>query len=241
MRFLGVKGDLTVKKTRTQFILLVMIALIVIPVAAGSQNMTNATTVPTLAETNLTTATTYPVNATTTVIPTNATPEQTTTNTTASNTTTMTVVPTGTTVAPSTTGNITVASSPLGASILLDGILYGNTPENLTGIAEGNHIIRLTLSGYYDYEGTIYVVPGQVTDVFGTLPPLSGSSSVSSTGSTNQTTTAAPSPVATVQPTAASSGGLLDNPTIVASILGIVAACIGAIAAIFPHLSKVKK
>jgi hypothetical protein len=183
------------------------------------------------------------VSTTTTIVPTTTlvTLSSTGNSTTVSNTTITTIVPTGTSAATSSTGNITVASSPLGASILIDGVLYGNTPENLTGISAGNHIIRLTLSGYYDYEGTLYVVPGQVTDVFGTLPPLSASSSGSSTGSTNQTTTVASSSVVTVQPTATSSGGLLDNPTIVASILGIIAACIGAFAAIFPHLSKVKK
>ena len=104
----------------------------------------------------------------------------------------------------------------------------------------GNHIIRLTLSGYYDYEGTIYVVPGQVTDVFGTLPPLNASSSGASSGSTAQAT-ATTAPGITVQPTSTSSGGLLDNPTILAALIGIVTASIGAFAAIFPHLSKSKK
>jgi hypothetical protein len=229
-----------VKKTRAQFILLVMIALIVIPVTAGSQNTTNSTTVPTLAETNLTMATTYPVDNITTVIPTNATPEQITTNTAVSNTTITTIVPNGTSAATSSLGNITVASSPLGASILIDGVLYGNTPQNVTGVSAGNHIIRLTMSGYYDYEGTIYVVPGQATDVFGTLPPLSASSSGSSSGSTTPATVTT-APGIAVQPTATSSGGLLDNPTILAALIGIVTASIGAFAAIFPHLSKTKK
>src|SRR5208337_2289678 len=139
-------GDLTVKKTHAQFLLLVMIALIVIPGAASSQNTTNSTTVQTLTETNLTTATTYPVNATPTAIETNATQEPIPTNGTVSTITTTTAVPTGTSVAPPSTGNLTVASSPLGASILVDGVLCGNTPQNVTGISAGNHIIRLTLT-----------------------------------------------------------------------------------------------
>ena len=228
------------KKIHPQYMLLIMIALIIIPVAASTQNVTNATMVPTLTEINLTTTTKYPVNSTTTVIQTNSTTDQIVTNISVSNTTATIVVPTVTSTAPPSPGNITIASSPLGASILIDGVLYGNTPENLTSIAAGNHIIRLTLSGYYDYEGTIYVVPGQVTDVFGTLPPLSASSSGSSAKSTNLPTVS-PSPVATVQPAVTSSGGLLDNPTIVASVLGIIAAGIGAVAAIVPHLSKFKK
>ena len=71
------------------------------------------------------------------------------------------------------------------------------------------------MSGYYDYEGTIYVVPGPITSVFGTLPPLSASSSGASSGSTAQVTATTASGV-TVQPTSTSSGGLLDNPTILA-------------------------
>ena len=54
----------------------------------------------------------------------------------------------------SNTGSVSVYSSPLGASVLIDGRYYGTTPANLTDIQPGNHIIRLTLSGYYDYEGT---------------------------------------------------------------------------------------
>ncbi|MDD1694749.1 MAG: PEGA domain-containing protein [Methanoregula sp.] len=138
-------------------------------------------------------------------------------------------------------GDVSVASSPLGASILLDGVYYGTTPGNLTGISPGNHIMRLALSGYYDYEGTIYVVPGQVTHVFGTLPPLSGAVS-----QTLQPVTTAPTtvlPATTVQPTATqtSSAGALENPTVIAAIIGIITACIGAGATIFTHISKIKK
>ena len=92
------------------------------------------------------------------------------------------------------TGNITVASSPLGASIIIDGVYYGTTVGNLTGISTGNHMVRLTMSGYYDYEGTIYVVPGQVTHVFGTLPPLSGAAP-------QITQPLTPAPVTTTLPT----------------------------------------
>ena len=73
---------------------------------------------------------------------------------------------------PSNVGSVSVYSSPLGASVLIDGRYYGTTPANLTDIQPGNHIIRLTLSGYYDYEGTIYVLAGQTTHAYGTLPPL---------------------------------------------------------------------
>jgi hypothetical protein len=219
-----------------QFTLLLVMALIIIPVAAGGENTTNSTTFPTLAETNLTMGTTFPVNATETVNQTNVTPGQIPMNSSVTGAPSAISTPAGSSVIPSSTGNLTVASSPLGASVLLDGIFYGNTPQNVSGISAGNHIVRLTLSGYYDYEGTIYVVPGQVTSVFGTLPPSTGSSSGSTTPATVTT-----GPVIAVQPTSTSSGGLLENPTILAALIGIVTASIGAFAAIFPHLSKSKK
>ena len=138
------------------------------------------------------------------------------------------------------TGNISVASSPLGASILIDGVYYGTTPGNLTGIPAGNHIVRLTLSGYYDYEGTIYIVPGQIASVFGLLPPLSGTVLWNSQPVTSVTVTTTP-PSATVQTTQPSSGGIFENPTVIAAVIGIITACIGAGATIFTHISKTKK
>jgi hypothetical protein len=131
-----------------------------------------------------------------------------------------------------TTGNVTVYSSPLGASILIDGIYYGTTPANLTGIQQGNHIIRLTQSGYYDYEGTIYVIVGQTSHSFGTLPPL------------NQVT-AAPTPVSiivpvvTAEPTQAK--GLFENSSVIVGIIGVFTALIAAAATIVPHILKNKK
>ena len=122
------------------------------------------------------------------------------------------------------TGNVSVHSSPSGASILIDGIYVGTTPANVTNIGPGNHIIRLTLSGYYDYEGTIYVLAGQTANAFGTLPPLNHY---------NPTSAATPIVVAvpvTAEPT--QSGGFLDNSILVA-IIGVVTAVIGAVATLF--------
>jgi hypothetical protein len=127
----------------------------------------------------------------------------------------------------------------MGANILIDEVYYGNTPANITGISGGNHIIRLTMSGYYDYEGTIYVVSGQTNPVFGTLPPLRGYS-VQPTHITMSTPPViTPTTVVTSQST--SSGDLLENPTVVAAIIGTITAVIGAVAAIFPHIAKRKK
>jgi hypothetical protein len=137
----------------------------------------------------------------------------------------------------SNVGSVSVYSSPLGASVLLDGRYYGTTPANLTDIQPGNHIIRLTLSGYYDYEGTIYVLAGQTNHAFGTLPPLN---QISSTNTV--TPVATPIVVAipvTAEPTPKQ--GAFENPGVIAAIIGVITATIGAIATIFSHISKAKK
>jgi hypothetical protein len=145
---------------------------------------------------------------------------------------------TTTSPAQSNTGSVSVYSSPLGASVLIDGRYYGTTPANLTDISSGNHIIRLSLSGYYDYEGTIYVIPGQTTHAYGTLPPLGQFS----TNPTPVPTTATPIVVqvpVTAEPT--KSQAPLENPGVIAAIIGVITATIGAVATIFSHIYKAKK
>jgi len=131
-----------------------------------------------------------------------------------------------------TTGDVTVYSSPAGTSILIDGIYYGTTPANLTGIMGGNHILRLTQSGYYDYEGSIYVIPGQTAHAFGTLPPLNQVLA-------SVTPVSIIVPVVTAETTPAK--GLFENSRFVVAIIGVITAMIAAGATIFSHIMKAKK
>jgi hypothetical protein len=137
---------------------------------------------------------------------------------------TVTIMPTESVPSQPSSGNVTVFSSPSGASVLIDGVYKGTTPGNITNIAPGNHIIRLTLSGYYDYEGTIYVIAGQTASAFGTLPPLNH----------NVITSAATPIVITIPVTAETTQkeGGLDNSILVA-IIGVATAVIGAVATLF--------
>ena len=233
-----------------QLIILILVALIFLPVSATDQNTTNSTIVPTTTVTTIESlvtnqtpseTTTIPVTNTTTVPPTSTTPVPGTTAETVAGTTATTPVATASSVTQGSTGNITVASSPFGASVLIDGVYYGITPGNFAGIPAGNHMVRLTLSGYYDYEGTIYIVPGQVTNIFGTLPPLSAYYTQPSAVPATPVLTIATVPAETVQPTQTSSGGTLENPTVIAAFIGIITACIGAGATIFTHISNTKK
>lgn len=59
-----------------------------------------------------------------------------------------------------TTGDISVSSSPSGASIYLDGSYQGVSPMTIKGIQEGSYTIILKDIGYQDWSQTIKVRPG---------------------------------------------------------------------------------
>ena len=184
------------------------------PVQHETTPTTAVTTVPTSNQTVTATATTVPPITTTTLV--------------------TTVIPTTATGTSETSGDVSVYSSPLSASILIDGKYYGVTPANLTGVPQGSHIIRLALSGYYDYEGTIYVVPGQANHAFGTLQPLNQA--------TSAPTAATPIiiPVVTAEPTQTEDKGLLGNSSVIVALIGVITASIAAGATVFTHYAKVK-
>jgi hypothetical protein len=135
-------------------------------------------------------------------------------------------------------GNIAVFSSPPGAAILVDGDYQGTTPANISGVLSGYHLLSLTLSGYYNYDSKVYVVAGKDTRIFGTLNPLNQFS----TAPTPVPTMVAPIIVqvpVTAEPT--QKQGAFENPGVIAGIIGVITATIGAIATIFSHISKAKK
>ncbi len=246
------------------FALFLFLLFLVLPVSAD--NVTpQTTTAPAQTTTVLPQTTTAPAQTTTvppetTTIPpvtttvppqTTTAPPVTTTATPRQNTTptrTMIVVSRTLTTMPSptisvtetpTTGSVMIYSSPTGASILIDGVYCGTTPRNVDGVPAGNHIMRLSLSGYYDYEGSIYVASGQTTQGYGTLQPM------------NQVISPVPTPVATVivpvivpVVTANESGadtGLLGNPSVLVAIIGVITALIAAGASVFTHVKPPKK
>lgn len=58
-----------------------------------------------------------------------------------------------------TTGNISVASSPNGASIYLDDTYKGETPTNVENVEQGSHVLALKLTGYNDWSQHITIDP----------------------------------------------------------------------------------
>jgi hypothetical protein len=140
-----------------------------------------------------------------------------------------------------TTGNVNVYSSPTGASILIDGVYCGTTPKNVVGVPAGNHILRLTLSGYNDYEGSIYVVPGQDNQGYGTLQPLGQITATPTAVPTVIVTVLVPVPVATATPAPTQDPGLLGNSSVLVAIIGVITAIIASAATIFTHVKPPKK
>lgn len=153
--------------------------------------------------------------------------------------TTVKVTPARTAVPAQGTGEVMVYSSPTGASILIDGIYCGTTPGKVEGITTGNHILRLSMSGYYDYEGSIYVVAGETTQGYGTLQPMNHVTAVPTAVPTAIVTIFVP--VITVTPVPTEDPGLLGNSSVIVAIIGVITAIIAAAASIFTHVKQPPK
>lgn len=255
------------KGSGSSFVLILVflaILLAVLPVSADNttanvtpaatisvaETTANATPAATTAVIQTTSEVTPVATATITQATTNATPVATTipatTNATPA-TTTVAATPTATTVAATppitataypATGTVIVYSSPAGASILIDGIYIGTAPRTINNVPAGNHILRLSLSGYHDYEGSIYVVPGQTDQSFGALQPM------------GQVTGAVPTPTAAVTvivpviavtPEPAGNPNALADSGVIAAIIGAIGVVILSAAKIFTHVRPPRK
>jgi hypothetical protein len=143
------------------------------------------------------------------------------------------------TTSGSGTGEVMVYSSPAGASVLIDGVYCGTTPKKVTGVPAGNHILRLTMSGYNDYEGSIYIVTGETTQGYGTLQPVSQVTAVPTGVPTAIVTVFVPVMTVTALPT--QEKGILENSSVLVAIIGVITALIAAGASIFTHVKPPKK
>ena len=152
--------------------------------------------------------------------------------------TTAVITPTVSVPVQPDSGNIAVFSSPPGAAILIDGDYQGTTPANISGVLSGYHLLSLTLSGYYNYDSKVYVVAGKDTRIFGTLNPLNQFSTIPTPVPTVVAPIIVQVPV-TAEPT--EKQGAFENPGVIAGIIGVITATIGAVATIFSHISKAKK
>lgn len=141
-----------------------------------------------------------------------------------------------TTESSGTTGVAIIQSNPLGATVYIDGVYIGKTPLRIEGPA-GYHSVLMSLDGYYNFDGSAYIVRGETVTVFGSLPEketVAQKTTIPGDTATQKTTT--PVPTATQPPSDA-----LGNPTVIAAGIGIITAGIGAYATIYTHKNKEKK
>ncbi|MBU0569122.1 PEGA domain-containing protein, partial [bacterium] len=76
---------------------------------------------------------------------------------------------------PTPYGSLSIASTPSGAKIYLDGVDTGSvTTQTFTNISAETHTIKLALSGYQDWYGTTTVIAGSTTYVYATLTLIQG-------------------------------------------------------------------
>jgi len=112
-------------------------------------------------------------------------------------------------------GYVSVSSSPGGANVYIDNVYEGITPVNLSSVPVGTHALRLTMNGYADYGTTITVTGGSTVAVSGSL------------AGQNQT---AATPAATMTPVPTDSTSFWTNTSVLAALLGSIAAIVGAVA-----------
>ena len=82
-----------------------------------------------------------------------------------------------------TTGSLTVETSPQGAVILLNGMVYGITPAHYNAIQAGTYNLQLVRYGYEPVSKTVEIVAGKENTVQVALPwkiPVTGTLSIRS-------------------------------------------------------------
>ena len=129
-----------------------------------------------------------------------------------------------------------IQSSPLGATVYIDGVYIGKTPLRIEGPA-GYHSILMSLDGYYNFDGSAYIVKGETVTVFGSLPEkevVMQKTTIPDETPTQKITN--PVPTTTQVPSDS-----LASPTVIAAGIGIITAGIGAYATIYTHRNKEKK
>jgi len=73
------------------------------------------------------------------------------------------------------TGSLSVATSPAGADIYVDGRYMAASPNTITNLAPGTHTLRMHKAGYDEYLRTFSITAGQRTTVDYTFTPQSSS------------------------------------------------------------------
>lgn len=71
-----------------------------------------------------------------------------------------------------TVGSLTVATSPAGATIFIDGVQRGISPATIPNLAQGGHTLKVTMDGYVDLMTPVIITAGQTKPYSFDLSPL---------------------------------------------------------------------
>ncbi len=71
-------------------------------------------------------------------------------------------------------GGINISTDPEGASVLIDGEPFGETPFQIEGISLGSHKVAVRKQGYADYSTTVNIESGKTLPLDVTLTALKG-------------------------------------------------------------------
>lgn len=71
-----------------------------------------------------------------------------------------------------TVGSLTVATSPAGATIFIDGVQRGISPATIPNLPQGGHTLKVTMDGYVDRMAPVTVTAGQTKAYTFDLSPL---------------------------------------------------------------------
>ena len=85
-------------------------------------------------------------------------------------------------------GTLNITSSPIGATIKIDGVVVGETPLIKNDVLVGSRKVEISMNGYKDYSENVEVVEGKEKEVKPTLN-LRGSSSTTYSSNTPYSTT----------------------------------------------------
>ena len=85
------------------------------------------------------------------------------------------------------TGSLSVATTPAGALVLVDGIGQGTTPVTISGLAPGTHTLVLKMNGFDDVTAQVAIEAGQTQTFSAALPQSTAATASPSAPAPNKT------------------------------------------------------
>jgi hypothetical protein len=89
-------------------------------------------------------------------------------------------------------GTLSIATTPAGAFIFIDGVQRGVSPATIPGLSPGTHTLLLKLDGYQDLSTPVTITAGKTQEYSSALPPVSAAAAATTSDATGAKKTTAP-------------------------------------------------